>query len=139
MKLLLPILLLLSSFGLFSQKEITWDDLKFKYEHKSDNLVIKFNRKQKDLDSVKIIIQGFVTPVNIEDEYFVLSKNIYQVVGFCRKGSNEMYEVIELRFMSKPSILKNDVEYWIEGTLILNDDDILQLNYILKDAVIVEK
>jgi hypothetical protein len=146
MKLISTILLLFCSFGFFSQKEISWDDLFFEIEEKWSEeygaiyLVPKFEKKHKDLDSVKVKIKGFITPMVIEAEYYIISKNIFNFGGFCSgPPSNQGYEIIEISFNTKPSEINLKKEYWIEGTLILNEDDILQLNYILKDAVILEK
>jgi hypothetical protein len=145
MKLLLPILLLFFSFGVFSQKEITWDDLVFEFEEKWSEeyqviyIVPLFDKKHKDLEQVKIKIKGYLTFIDINETLCLLSKNAQSFGGFCGLGfQNNAYELIEIEFKSKPNFEMNK-RYWIEGTLILNEDDILQLNYILKDAVIVKR
>ncbi len=144
MKLLLPILLLFSSFGLFSQKEITWDDLVFEFEEKWSEeynaiyMIPKFEKSHWDLDSVRVKIKGFVTIIDSEVGFYTISKSKFKY-GACVGFSIDLHKIIQTTLQINPREINLEKEHWIEGTLILNEDDVLQMNYILKDAVIVKR
>ncbi len=146
MKLISTILLLFCSFGVFSQKEITWDDLRCEIEEVWSEefqgyfIKPKFEEKHTSLNSSKIKIKGYITLIDDMVDYYTLSLNQNPFeFHYSKKKNFSQLMIMELQFNSKPNDINMKKEYWVEGILILNEDDILQLNYILKDAVIVEK
>jgi hypothetical protein len=138
----LTLLILLIGFGTtgFSQTEVTWKDLKFKSTKKVWNEefqayyeIPRFAKKAKKLDSTKIIITGHFVPVDILSKYYILSASEFH--SFCG-NINQYDELIAVKIELDSNIRTNDV-ITLTGTLALNTDDILQLNYILEDAKIV--
>ena len=140
----ITLLILLIGLGItsFPQTKITWDDLKFKSTKKVWNEEFqavyekpRFAKKAKKLDSTKIIITGHFVPVDILSKYYILSASEFH--SFCG-NINQYDELIAVKIELDSNIRTNDV-ITLTGTLALNTDDILQLNYILEDAKIVEK
>jgi hypothetical protein len=66
----------------------------------------------------------------------VLSAFPYSSCFFCGQAGPE--SVIEIQFAKQYTGLRMDKIITVRGTLRLNADDILQLNYILEDVEIVE-
>ena len=131
-----------TSFG-FSQTNITWDILKdVKFEDKwSEEFqayyqVPKFGGAIKGLDGKEVIIKGYIIPVDVIDDYYVLSANPYSSCFFCGQAGPE--SVMEVQMSERNQELKMDMVLTFKGTLRLNADDIYQLNYKLEDAKVVD-
>ncbi len=126
-----------------SQTIITWEVLKdvtfeelFSEEFQGYYKVPKFGKKISSLDGKKVQIRGYIIPVDVIQDYYVLSANPYSSCFFCGGAGPE--SVMEVQIAGKHDGLRMDQIITFEGKLRLNPDDIYQLNYILEDAKIVE-
>ena len=141
------ILLFFMITGLFnsvkSQNIITWDLLKnvefdevWSEEFQAYYMVPKFSKAIKALDGKEIQIKGFIIPVDIVQDYYVLSANPYSSCFFCGQAGPE--SVMEVQMVKQYEGLRMDQIITYKGKLKLNVHDIYQLNYILEDAEVLE-
>ncbi len=143
-KYLLSIAILFSFvYNGISQKIITWDVLKnvdfdevWSEEFQAYYMVPKFGKSISALDGKEVQIRGFVIPVDIVQDYYVLSANPYSSCFFCGQAGPE--SVMEIQLVKQYDGLRMDQVITFQGKLRLNVDDIYQLNYILEDAEVVE-
>ena len=143
-KLILSFTFVLIFIGnIFSQNIITWELLKnvefdeiWSEEFQAYYMVPKFSESVKEMDGKQVQIRGFIIPVDIVQDYYVLSANPYSSCFFCGQAGPE--SVIEIQMIKKYEGLRMDQVITYKGTLRLNVDDIYQLNYILEDAEIIE-
>ncbi len=145
MKKKIGLLLFLGFFGInyFAQNILTWELLKnvefdevWSEEFEAYYMVPKFSNAVKVLDGKEVQIRGFIIPVDIVQDYYVLSANPYSSCFFCGQAGPE--SVMEIEMIKKYEGLRMDQVITFNGTLRLNVDDIYQLNYILEDAQIIE-
>ena len=129
--------------NIFSQNIISWELLKnvefdeiWSEEFQAYYMVPKFSESVKEMDGKEVQIRGFIIPVDIVQDYYVLSANPYSSCFFCGQAGPE--SVMEIQMIKKYEGLRMDQVITYKGTLKLNVDDIYQLNYILEDAEIVE-
>lgn len=127
----------------FSQNIITWELLKdvefdeiWSEEFQAYYMVPKFSNSVKEMDGKEVQIRGFIIPVDIVQDYYVLSANPYSSCFFCGQAGPE--SVMEIQMIKKYEGLRMDQVITFQGTLKLNIDDIYQLNYILEEAQIIE-
>jgi len=127
----------------FSQNIITWELLKdvefdeiWSEEFQAYYMVPKFSKSVKEMDGKEVQIRGFIIPVDIVQDYYVLSANPYSSCFFCGQAGPE--SVMEIQMIKKYEGLRMDQVITFQGTLKLNIDDIYQLNYILEEAQIIE-
>lgn len=141
------LILLFFLIGLFqvgqSQKIITWDVLKnvefdevWSEEFQAYYMVPKFGKTIQSLDGKEVQIRGFIIPVDIVQDYYVLSANPYSSCFFCGQAGPE--SVMEVQMVKQYDGLRMDQVLTFKGVLRLNVDDIYQLNYILEEAEVVE-
>ena len=142
-KLLIGILFATSFSFLNAQNIITWELLKnvefdeiWSEEFQAFYMVPKFSAQVLALDNKEVQIRGFIIPVDIVQDYYVLSANPYSSCFFCGQAGPE--SVMEIQLVKKYEGLRMDQVITFKGKLRLNVDDIYQLNYILEDAEIVE-
>ena len=129
--------------NIFSQNIISWELLKnvefdeiWSEEFQAYYMVPKFSDSVKEMDGKEVQIRGFIIPVDIVQDYYVLSANPYSSCFFCGQAGPE--SVMEIQMVKKYEGLRMDQVITYKGTLKLNVDDIYQLNYILEDAEIIE-
>jgi len=132
---ILLVLILLSCFGSFAQKEVTWKDLaKVKFVDKYFPIYEEyflhpnFSSSIKGLEGKKISITGYFLDIDPEGKVFILSKGPMSSCFFCGVGGPET--AIEVEFSSKPSFKMDDI-ITVTGTLQLNSEDVERFNYIL--------
>ncbi len=142
-KLLIGILFATSFYFSYAQNIITWELLKnvefdeiWSEEFQAFYMVPKFSSQVLALDNKEVQIRGFIIPVDIVQDYYVLSANPYSSCFFCGQAGPE--SVMEIQLVKKYEGLRMDQVITFKGKLRLNVDDIYQLNYILEDAEIVE-
>ena len=140
--LLFIVLIGLTKIGA-SQTVITWEvckDVKFNEvwseEFQAYYMVPKFGKKISSLDGKEIQIRGYIIPVDIVQDYYVLSANPYSSCFFCGQAGPE--SVMEIQLKKQVAGLRMDQILTFKGYLRLNADDIYDLNYILEDAEVVE-
>jgi len=129
--------------NIFSQNIITWELLKnvefdeiWSEEFQAYYMVPKFSESVKEMDGKEVQIRGFIIPVDIVQDYYVLSANPYSSCFFCGQAGPE--SVMEIQMIKKYEGLRMDQVITYKGTLKLNVDAIYQLNYILEDAELIE-
>jgi len=142
-KLGLIVLLTLGVLVAKSQTIITWEvlkDVKFTEEWSEEfqafYMVPQFGNKVKSLDGKVVQIRGYIIPVDVVQDYYVLSANPYSSCFFCGQAGPE--SVMEIQLKKSYDGLRMDKIVTFKGKLRLNADDIYQLNYVLEDAEVVE-
>lgn len=134
------VFLMLSSFSIDDQPiELTWKtltDVEFKdvYIEELDSYYWKptFGQSITDLEGEEVFITGYILPVDIEDDYYVLSRYAFANCFFCGGAGPE--SIIDLRFKNTNRKYKTDERLTFKGVLKLNTNDVYQMNYILLDA-----
>ena len=129
----------LTTFNLFSQDKLTWNDLadvKFYnvYSPKYDDIFLKprFGPIIKSYQGARVRIKGYFLDFSLEDdEFYLLSKNPRASCFFCGGAGPE--SVLEVIFKQKPTF-KTDQIVEITGVLELNTEDVDHCNYIIKSA-----
>ncbi|MFK7806160.1 MAG: DUF3299 domain-containing protein [Saprospiraceae bacterium] len=136
---------LLSSFTYIQLKDdpimITWkmlSDVSFEdmYIEELDAYYWKpeFGQQVKNLEGKEVYITGYMIPVEVEENFYVLSRYPFANCFFCGGAGPE--SIVDLRF--KPGsgrAYKTDERLTFKGKLKLNSDDVYQMNYILENAV----
>jgi hypothetical protein len=120
--------------------ELTWKDLtdvEFKdvYVDELDAYYWKpiFGPLVKELEGGEFYITGYVIPVDIDEDFYVLSRYPFANCFFCGGAGPET--VIDLQFDGhSPREYATDERLSFAGELKLNADDVYQMNYILVGA-----
>ena len=127
-----------------SKKENIWKTLsKITYKKQYDELmgfkidVPVFSDPIKALENKEVTVKGYIIPVEGYKSHkeFIFSAFPYNMCFFCGGAGPETVMEVEAA---------DPVEYtaeqvYLTGTLVLNDDDINRLMYLIKDAKLVEK
>ncbi len=125
-----------------SYKELTWqllENVTFKdvYLESLDSYYWKptFGPHVKAAAGKPFYITGYVIPVDIDENFYVLSRYPFANCFFCGGAGPE--SVVDLRFKGNKPVrpYQTDERLTFAGTLRLNADDIYQMNYILDGAV----
>ena len=142
-KIALLVVVFFLGSGFNAQNIITWELLKnvefdeiWSEEFQAYYMIPKFSNAVKAMDGKQVQIRGFIIPVDIVQDYYVLSANPYSSCFFCGQAGPE--SVMEIEMVKKYEGLRMDQVITFKGKLRLNVDDIYQLNYILEDAEILE-
>ncbi len=138
-KLLLLSLAVLLSFAGKAQKEISWTtlmDISFKdiYLEGEDMYVYfpVFGQKQRDLDNQEVQISGYIIPIDVEQNQYVLSAYPFSACFFCGAAGPE--SVMAIYFVKGSRTYITDERLTLKGTLRLNETDVDELVYILEGA-----
>jgi hypothetical protein len=131
----------LGEVDLSDYKELTWADLAdvdfkevFLEEIGAYYWKPEFGEKLKALEGSKVYITGYMIPVDVDEDFYVLSRYPFANCFFCGGAGPE--SVTDLRFADEDHrAYKTDERMTFHGSLRLNADDIMQMNYILDDAV----
>ncbi len=136
--LLLPLVGFATPLGEEPQ-EVSWQTLakvtfnkKYLEDEDLTQWVPTFSDDVMALDGYRIKISGYVIPVDVDAEYFVLSSNPFASCFFCGGAGPET--VMDLRVRKGSRRFKTDEYHTFSGTLRLNAHDIYELNYILEGA-----
>ncbi|PWJ44982.1 hypothetical protein BC781_1011378 [Sediminitomix flava] len=129
----------------FGQKVEGWSilaDVRFEdvYFEEVDQYFLKpiFGKKLLKASKTEVTITGFVMPFEVEgeDKMIILSQNPYSSCFFCGGAGPET--VAEIHFKKKPKRFSPDEVIQVKGILHLNDSDVDHLNYMIKEATIIE-
>ena len=119
--------------------KLTWEDLtdvdfKDVYVEELDAYYWKpiFGPSVKDLEGKKFYITGYVIPVDIDEDFYVLSRYPFANCFFCGGAGPET--VVDLQFSNDPREYATDERLTFAGELKLNADDVYQMNYIIVGA-----
>jgi hypothetical protein len=139
----LVILLMMMSFLGFAQQEVSWNDLNdVRFEDRYSEEVEAyywfpvFGESVKDLEGKEILIKGYMIPVSVEENYYVLSAFPFSNCFFCGGAGPE--SVMGLNFKGKNREFHTDEFLTFKGILRLNETDIYEMNYILDEAQLVK-
>ncbi len=121
--------------------ELTWQTLSdvefrdvFLEELKAYYWKPTFGPKVLDSEGKDFFITGYVIPVDIDEDFYVLSRYPFANCFFCGGAGPET--VVDLQFPGRvPREYVTDERLTFAGTLKLNADDVYQMNYIITDAV----
>lgn len=121
--------------------EMTWrmlEDVEFKdvYVEELDAYYWKptFGDIVNGLEGQEVHITGYMIPVDLDEDFYVLSRYPFANCFFCGGAGPE--SVIDLRFDGKsPRVYQTDERLTFAGKFRLNADDVYQMNYILDGAV----
>lgn len=121
-------------------KPITWqqlEDVDFKdvYVEELDAYYWKptFGDQVEALRGKDVYITGYIIPVDVDEDFYVLSRFPFANCFFCGGAGPE--SVIDLRWPAEtPRPYATDERLTFKGTFRLNADDIYQMNYILEGA-----
>ncbi|NNF01294.1 MAG: DUF3299 domain-containing protein [Bacteroidia bacterium] len=122
-----------------ASKKLSWKLLEdIKYEERWNDEIESyyfypiFNKKLKALQGQEVHITGYMIPIDVEAEFYVLSAFPFANCFFCGAAGPE--SVITIKFLGNTSEYHTDDRVTITGTLRLNADNINELNYILDNA-----
>jgi len=111
---------------------------RFFKEYNEFFVVPTFDSKIKSFEGTEITLRGHYLPMDLENNRVILlSKYPCSQCYFCGGAGPE--SVAEIVFPSKHPKLKADQIITVVGKLQLNDADVNHLNFILKDAALIEK
>ena len=121
-------------------EELTWrslENVEFKdvYVEELDAYYWKpsFGQSINDLEGEDVYITGYVIPVDLDEDFYVLSRYPFANCFFCGGAGPE--SVVDLRFPEKsPRVYQTDERLTFAGKFRLNADDVYQMNYILDGA-----
>lgn len=88
------------------------------------------------LQGKEISIRGYMIPVDENDNIYVISAKPMAACFFCGGAGPE--SIIELQFRKKKQRFRTDEVLTVRGKMALNANDVDHLNYILKDAEVIE-
>ena len=130
----------LASFKFMEEPEkISWETLrdvsfkkKWNTEEKMFVLYPSFGQKVSAMKDKEVSLTGYMIPVDIDANYYVLSANPYSACFFCGQAGPE--SVVSVKFKKITKRFNTDDRVTVKGILKLNADDINDLNYILEKA-----
>ncbi len=130
----------LPSFSLQKEPvELTWKDLtdvEFNdvFIEELDTYYWKptFGETIRAMEGKEVFITGYMLPVDIDEDYYVLSRYAFANCFFCGGAGPE--SIIDLRFKKSNRKYKTDERLTFKGVLKLNATDIYSMNYILLNA-----
>ncbi len=97
-----------------------------------------FPPELKALVGKEVSLEGYYMPIDVEgNSYIILSKFPYSQCFFCGGAGPET--IAEVSFKIKPAKFEADQFIRVKGKVKLNETDLEHGNFILTDAVLVEK
>jgi hypothetical protein len=138
----------LSSFTAGAEKasrvvpvKVTWEtlrDVTFKKKwYAAESIYMlhpTFGPSVQKLKDQQVTITGYILPMDLDANLYVLSAFPFSACFFCGGAGPET--VMTLNFKKNGRKFKTDERLTLTGTLKLNADDIYQMNYILDGAEI---
>jgi hypothetical protein len=119
--------------------KLTWEtlrDVTFKkkwYPEESIYMLYPtFGTSVQKLKGKEVSITGYILPIDLDANMYVLSAFPYSACFFCGGAGPE--SVMALKFKKNARKFKTDERLTFKGTLSLNADDIYQMNYVLENA-----
>ena len=139
-KILFSFLIISSSFTMTGEPtKITWEtlrDVTFKKRWNQQEAMFvlfpTFGEKIKALENKEVTLQGYIIPVDVAANLYVLSANPYSACFFCGGAGPE--SVVQLKMKKTSKKFDTDDVMKFKGILKLNADDINEMNYILEAA-----
>ncbi|MFC3813145.1 DUF3299 domain-containing protein [Lacihabitans lacunae] len=129
----------ISAFGQTKSTKITWEtlrDVTFKKKwNASEGMFVlepQFGAKVNALKGKEVSLTGYMIPVDVDANYYVLSANPFSSCFFCGQAGPE--SVVSVKFKKISKRFNTDDRVTIKGFFNLNTNDINELNYILEKA-----
>ncbi len=126
------------------QQAITWkilSDVTFnkKWNPKEKMFILEpeFGQVVQPFGDKLVTITGYMIPIDIESNFYVLSANPYASCFFCGGAGPE--SVLSVKFKKVTRRFDTDERLTLKGKLVLNKDNLDELNYILQDAELAGK
>ncbi len=123
-------------------QKVTWEtlrDVTFKKKWSAEEsmfiLYPTFGAKVAGLKDKEVILTGYMIPVDVDANVYVLSANPYSSCFFCGGAGPE--SVVQIKFKKSTKRFNTDDRVTVKGTLKLNADDINELNYILTNCDLI--
>ena len=142
--LLAFIILLTSAAYTQAQQEVTWKtlsqvDFNKKWNPKEKMFIMEplFGDNVKALANKSVHITGYMIPIDMDENYYVLSANPYASCFFCGGAGPE--SVLSIKFKKVTRRFDTDERLTLKGKLVLNKDNLEELNYILEEAEVIGK
>ncbi len=140
MKIRLLLICLFAVIGLQAQTpEVKWNelmDVTFKDIYlEADDIYVYyplFDEKQRKFDGQKVTVTGYIIPIDVDQNLYVLSAFPFSACFFCGNAGPE--SVMALYFKEDPRVYQTDERLTFEGVLRLNDTDIDELIYVLNQV-----
>ncbi len=127
----------------YGQDKLTWkmlEDVQFKAEEDEETGEMlwypTFGSNLLMMDESKVAIEGYMIPLDLDKGLYVLSANPFAACFFCGNAGPE--SVMAIKFVERPRRFDTDEVVKLEGFLELNSTDVMELNYILNQAVEVD-
>lgn len=143
-KLLFSLFVLVGAQSAFAQKTIRWSDLadvefgEFYDRDRSEwSLEARFSEDIRALSNTNIEITGYVIPLDVSGEVYVLSAFAFSSCFFCGGAGPET--VMGMDFADSPPELHTDDVIVVSGTLQLNVRPGAEFHYQLTDVKIVRR
>jgi hypothetical protein len=122
--------------------KITWDtlrDVTFKKKWSAEEsmfiLYPTFGTKVTALKNKEVELTGYMIPVDVDANMYVLSANPYSSCFFCGQAGPE--SVVQVKFKKVSKRFNTDDRVTVKGTFVTNADDINEMNYILTNAEVI--
>lgn len=122
-------------------EKITWDqlrDVSYREVYIEEMGVYydlpQFGESVRKLDGKQIYISGYVIPVDVAANYYVLSAFPFAACFFCGGAGPE--SVMDVELLNQRVRFNTDDRVTFRGTLRLNDSDMYKMTYVLEDAEI---
>lgn len=141
-KLILSLLFIPAVVFAANPIKISWEqlsDVTFKKKWSAaENMFLlepQFGPKVLELKGKEVQLGGYMIPVDVDANYYVLSSNPFASCFFCGGAGPE--SVVSIKFKKVTKRFNTDDKVTIKGILRLNVDDINDLNYILESAEVL--
>lgn len=129
--------------GTSNPVKLSWEalrDVTFKKKWYAEESVYMlyptFGQTIQKMNGKAVELTGYVLPVDLESNVYVLSAFPYSACFFCGGAGPE--SVVALKFKKPGRKFKTDERRTFRGTLKLNADNIYELNYVIADAEMVD-
>jgi hypothetical protein len=132
-----------SSFKIADEPtKITWEllrDVTFKKKWSAEESMFilhpTFGAKVTALKNKEVELTGYMIPVDVDANMYVLSANPYSACFFCGQAGPE--SVVQVKFKKVSKRFNTDDRVTVKGTFVTNADDINEMNYILTNAEVI--
>jgi hypothetical protein len=97
-----------------------------------------FSEDLKSMVGKEFSLEGYYLPIDVDgNAYIILSKFPYSQCFFCGGAGPE--SIAEVFFKAQPGKFEPDQYIRVKGKLKLNDADLEHGNFILEEAVLIQK
>ena len=137
----IPIFFIFINSSLSAQTYLSWEMLgiidyvdEYMVEIDGDFQKPIFSPEMELLSGEIVVLTGYLLPIDVEGNFYVLSKFPYSTCFFCGGKDAGPETVVELSLKKTHSWFRMDDILTFKGTLVLNDDDPERMYYIMKNA-----